>query len=281
MFPSSRFKTRTGNGLVILLIVSLFVGCISQRTLPAIVDSTSTPSLTLKAEQVLHEYCTALQAKDYEKAALLFSTKVGITRSELIRLWKENDAKGWKMNSCEVIDRKIFDENRIVFWVNIRQDGLEPAQYATIHVLHLEEGAWLVGNATLEKFNLNVRPKTRNQLTFLPGVMLRSVSGIEIWVNLINDNDQAVLWGAEGETCGKLFWEDFALDAPCPSPALRIESGQTLDLPLIFSVNAFTRPDLPTRLEVSLFRLEANMTNTLVTPIDTWIYRFDLTTDLP
>lgn len=274
-------QTRLGNGLVSIVIAVLLVGCISQEMPPATAQSTPTYHPILTAENTLREYCAALQAKEYEKAALLFSTKVGIAKSELIRLWKDNDARGWKLNSCEVTDRKVFDENRIVFWVDIRQDGLEPAQYTAINVLHFEQNTWLVGNATLDKPNLNVRPKTRNQLTAFPGVMLRLVSGIEVWINLTNNNDRAVLWGVEGETCGRLFWRDFALDSSCPSPAIRIEPGQTLDLPLTFSIDAFTRSKLPTGLEVSWFSLDANTTNTSVTPIGTWNYRFDLITDLP
>ncbi|MFZ5884696.1 MAG: hypothetical protein ACOYYI_13035 [Chloroflexota bacterium] len=274
MFGVSVSNLRRRFVFLSLLISFILFGCRPQKTPSPIAEPTFTASPTLQAEQILHEYCSALQARDYEKAASLFSTKVGITRSELIRLWKDNDAKGWRMVSCEVTNKKIFDENRVVFWVNIKQEGLEPAEYSTVNVLHFERGMWLVGNATLDKFGLNVRPKTQSQLAVFPSVMLRLVSGIEIWVNLTNDNDQAVLWGAEGKTCGKLFWEDFALDAPCPSPVLRIEPGQTHNIPLIFSLDAFTRLDLPTQLEVLLFRLETNTTAS-------WNYRFDLVTESP
>lgn len=262
-----------------LLLTLSEIGCQPTSQVPSRTPEASPAAhlLSSQAEQALQEYYSALQSKSYEKAAGLFSTKVGPSRSELIEMWKANDRKGWKVIRYEIIRWQPFDERRIVFWVDVEQEGIAPTQYQAIHVLHLEGNTWYVGNATLERLALQVRPKTQNGLTILLGGMLRTISGIEIWVNMANNSQETIVWGMAGYLCGKLLWQDGVTELTCPESHLVIETGQTLNIPLVFTENAFARlpVDRPVAIEIGQFYFPLGYDST------PWSYHFDLKYEVP
>lgn len=260
--------------IILLMFVVLVVGCTPQEPpFPTVIPTTAL-SPDIQAEQTLYTYYSALKSRDYDLAASLFYSESGIGKSDLIRLWNDNDASGWRIIGFEIVDSQHFDENRIIYFIQIKQDGLEPQQYSTINVLHFDGNQWLVSNALLDKIELNLRPKTQNQITIIPGILLRSVSGIEIWINITNNSNQSVIWGDNGKTCARLFGDNFTSNFPCLPSGVVIEPGQARDVQLIFAVNALEYPNLPKELEISLLRLFENSH-------DTWGVRFELETVVP
>lgn len=274
-YSSLNFRLFFGRAKYALLAILLLVGCTPAVAPGPDIDTANTSSI-LQAEQSLQNYYSALLERDYRSAASLFSSKVGIGRSELLRMWEDMDADGWRLLSYEVTDKKVFDENRIVFWVDIQQDSLEPAQLSTINVLHFERGEWLVANAALEMFDLDIKEKRQNQLAIDGGLIIQYVVGYEVVLFLSNHNDQAIAWGVEGETCARLFWDDYQVDATCQSPSLIIAPGQTgVAVKSVFMLDAFEHPELPKEMEILQFGLDAKVTDS---PDEPWGYQFDLKT---
>ncbi len=194
---TSKSPRKTTSSVIILLVLALTVsGC--QPGTPLIVEA-DTPTVTLpiirQAQQVLDEYYTALVNRDYTKAAYLFTTTIGITRSELIQIWEDNDDKGWRLTGYEITNQTQYDEKRIVFWVRVTQEGGEPSQYNTINVVHLEDGGWFVGDLTLDKNAIQGRPRSKNDVTVVVGVLFRYVEGYAVWFNVNNDSANTIIWG--------------------------------------------------------------------------------------
>jgi hypothetical protein len=273
---------KTNLSLAILTLL-LIVGC--QPNNPA-TDKIETPTATLskiqEARQVLDDYYTALTNRDYTTAAALFTTKVGINRSDLLQIWKDNDNQGWRLTGYEIANQQQYDETRIMFWVRLTQEGGAPSQLDTINVLHLEEDDWFVGDSTLDKIAVQDRPHSKNDVTVFAGVFFRYVEGYALWFNIKNDSSNAVIWGREGEICGTLFFATFTVQSLCSSPT-HIPPGEEANVNLIFFDDVPSRPidDLPTNLEISMFQWDANVDGIPDSDTQTWSYDIEMKYDNP
>jgi len=282
---TSKLPIKINKTTVFLAILSLLliVGC--QPTIPATIE-VDTPTATLsrmqQAKQVLDDYYTALIARDYEKAVALFTTQGGINRSELKRLWEDNDSQGWRLTGFEVTRQQRYDDTRIVFWVRVTQEGGEPSQFDTINVLHLEEIGWFVGDSTLKKIAIQDRPHSKNNITILAGVFFRYVNGYALWFNIKNESPDALTWGRGGEICGTLFFATYTVQSLCASPA-QVLPGEEANANLIFFDDVLSRPvdDLPANLEISMFAWDINHDGIPDSDSQPWSYSFEMRYDNP
>jgi hypothetical protein len=268
-----------------LLVSTIIVGgCQPNISATTEIDTpTATLSNIQQAEQVPDEYYTALINRDYTKTASLFTTMVGINRSDLIQLWEDNNNQGWRLTGYEIANQQQFNEKQIVFCLKATQEGMGPYQFAAINVLHLEETGWFVGDSTLDEFALLGRPQTYNQVTVFPGGVLRCVPGYEVRLDVKNDSLYSIIWGAEGETCGKLFFGSDVVQAICSTPSSRINAGEEANVGVIFLVDVLSRPvdDLPTDLDISVFQWDPDNNGIPDPASDPWTYHFDLKYDNP
>ncbi|MEZ0395674.1 MAG: hypothetical protein ABWK53_04480 [Anaerolineales bacterium] len=284
---TGKLPIRIGKTILSLAILTLLliVGC--QPNIPLVDEEEietpiATPATIQEARQVLEAYYTALTNRDYTTAAALFTTKVGINRSELLQIWEDNDNQGWRLTGYEITDQQQYDETRIVFRVRLTQQGGEPSQFDTINVLHLEEGNWFVGDATLNKIAVQGRPHSRNEVTVVVGVFFRYVEGYALWINIRNDSPNAVIWGTEGEICGRLFFAAYTVQSSCSSPR-QILPGEETNVSLIFFDDVLSRPvdDLPANLEVSMFLWDTNSDGIPDSDAQAWSYAIEMEYDNP
>ncbi len=273
-------------GLILFLaafVIGMLVGC--QPSIPTITE-VRTPTATLSeiqaARQILDDYYTALIHRNYETAAALYTSRIGINRSDLLQLWEDNDHQGWRLIGYEITDQQPYGETRIVFWVRLTQEGSGPSQFDTINVLHLEDSGWRVGNSTLDKIAIQDRPHSNNNVTVLAGVFFRYVDGYAIWFHIENGSSNAVIWGREGEGCGRLSFAAFTVQSSCSSP-IQILPGQEANLSLVFLDDVLSRPpdEFPARLEISMFLWDADHDGLADSQAQAWSYQLELQYDLP
>jgi hypothetical protein len=265
----------------LLLLFLLNAGC--QPQTPASVEI-ATPTATLsqlqEARLVLDNYYTALINRDYAEAAALFTTRVGIDRENLLRIWEDRDSQGWRLTGYEITRQQQYDNARIVFWVTLTQEGDEPPRFDTINVLHLEEAGWFVGNAMLDKIAIQDRPHFQDGVTVVTGVFLRYVEGYAFWFNIQNERPETLIWGREGEICGTLLFAAYTVQSPC-STSTPIHSGEEANVSLFFSDDVLSRPvnDLPTNLQISSFFWDVDLDGSPDPEMQPWSFQVELRYD--
>lgn len=268
-----------------LLMSILLAGCWPQPTptpIPSAQRPTKlaepTPSLTQQAEAALREYYSALQERNYAKAASLLSVQAGMDRRAIAQLWEDMDKQGWRLTRYEITGSQPFDNTRVIFKVTVQQEGPDPGQYDSSNIMRLEDGRWYFAAGILDKFTFLNEPDTINGITVYPGLMLRGIDKITIWMRLDNVSDKPAIWGSTGAVCGIIYFRDEPVNAPCTPSGRKLKPFQSTNTSLEFLVDALKRlpDDLPTVLEVTQLQWDADDDNVPDPTTEPWSYHFRL-----
>lgn len=229
-----------------------------------------------QAEQFLHEYYAALQKKNYEQAASLLYSNAGFDRGEISALWQSMDEQGWQILQYEIKNGRMFDENRAVFKVSITQKNALPEQFEGYNVMQRESDSWYFSSGILDFLTLLTEPRTINEVTILPGLMIRGVTHIEMITIIDNGSDVPIRWGHEGAICGALLFEDGdPFEFKCRESVV-VEPHHQATVSLVFSVDAFSPPGSNLPKYIQIFQVQPDKpgeTGELPAP---WEYRITL-----
>lgn len=274
--------------IIALLVVIATVGCSAndqKPTLSPIPHQTPTPTQTpaptpdlfQQAENRLHQYFSYLLEGSYEEAASLLSTSAGLERESVAQMWNDLHEQGWRLINYQIVQKQLFDSTRLVFHVQISQSGIEPEQYESAFVMRLEEdGYWYFAAGVLDHLTLRQGAKTVNNVTITAGLFERGVDTITIWLNINNSSDNSVIW--DSSECATLYFDNKLVFANCPS-AVRIEPGASVNVPIIFAINAFEQPRniFPTKINISSMKWDADDDGSPNMISESWEYHILLT----
>lgn len=274
----------------ILVLMSVSVLLCACQPVPPFTEATQTDSAPLvssqtialaEAEQSLHEYYTALQGKNYEQAASLLYVDAGLNRKEILTLWQEMDKRGWQILSYKIRNGRMFDERRAVFEVAITQKNADTEQLQGYNVMQRKGDKWYFSSGTLDFLTLLTEPRTINDVTVLPGLMIRGVTHIEVVTRIDNGSDLPIRWGHEGATCGTLLFETGGpVESPCKRSVVLKPHGQTT-VSLVFPVDAFSQPGRSLPKYIQILQMQPDISGGPGSPPVPWEYRITLRYEQP
>ena len=247
----------------------LLVSCTTIRPSP-------TPE-THPAEQVLHQYYTALQTRDYAAAAALLAQHAhNPTPTDAEQMWAKMDEQGWRLLEYSVQNGLSYGDSRALFNVTVTQTGQAPEVYETSDVLWYQEGQWRYASGLLDALEIKNQPQIHAGVTAAPGLLFQFVSGSVFLITIENATSQPVIWGAAAEDpCAALYVGQTVITLDCASIAQRhLGPNQKQHLELTFPIQArhFEPGTYPTILELSGFRPDLEET----AGAEAWEYRFKL-----
>ncbi|MDX9955568.1 MAG: hypothetical protein RBT75_15820 [Anaerolineae bacterium] len=270
MKSSRRFYQHMGIKLYALLALGLlFSSCAQTATSP-------TPE-THPAEQVLHQYYTALQTRDYAAAAaLLVHHAHSPTSTDAEQMWTKMDEQGWRLLDYTIQNGLSYGESRALFNVTITQSGQTPEVYETSDVLWWQEGEWRYAGGLLDALEIRNQPQTHAGVTVAPGLLFQYVSGSVFLITIENATPRPVIWGTLAETpCATLNFSQTVVTLDCATMGQRrLAPNQKQNLELVFPINVryFGSGTYPTILELGGFRQDIEEAS----GDESWGYRFKL-----
>lgn len=229
------------------------------------------------AEQVLHQYYTALQTRDYAAAAALLAQHArNPTPMDAEQMWASMDERGWRLTDYTIRNSLSHNETRVIVNVTVTQTRQAPEVYETSAVLWYQEGQWRYAGGLLDALEIRNQPQIHAGVTAAPGLLLQHVSGSVFLITLENATSQPVIWGASAEDpCAALYVGQTVVTLDCASIGQRrLAPNQKQNLELAFPVQArhFESGTYPSILELSGFRPDLEE----ATDAETWGYRFKL-----